>query len=156
MNYQDHLTLEEAYNKVVAKELLSEDIQEEGLWDRVKGTASGVAKAVSNVSDIGHETTNIRGKGGFLDKVGQKFTSGRSSTVIKSHITKLNADIDDFINDIKKVGNITPNSEANYSQTAEFLKGIIRKIAGTGKVSVSSLKSSLGQAGFLKQESSEV
>lgn len=153
MKYQDHLNLEEAYNNVVAKELLNEDVQEEGLWDRVKGAASGVAKVASNVSDIGHETTKIRGKGGFLNKVGQNFKGGRSSSVIKSHIVKLNAEIDDFINDVKKVGNVTPDSEANYAQTADFLKGIIRKIAktaGSGKVSVSSLKSSLGQAGFLK------
>ena len=162
MNYQDHVTLEEAYNKVVEKELLTEDVQEEGLWDRVKGTASGVGKAVSNVADIGNETSKFGGKGGFIDKVGQQFKGGRSSSVRKSHLTNLNAEIDDFINDVKKVGNVTADSEANYAQTAEFLKGIIRKIAktaGTGKVSVSSLKSSLGQAGFLapeKEESSEV
>ena len=140
----------------------TEGVQEEGLWDRVKGTASGVGKAVSNVADIGNETSKFGGKGGFIDKVGQQFKGGRSSSVIKSHLTKLNAEIDDFINDVKKVGNVTADSEANYAQTAEFLKGIIRKIAktaGTGKVSVSSLKSSLGQAGFLapeKEESSEV
>lgn len=157
MKYQDHENLEEAYGKVVAKELLKEDVQEEVLWDRVKGTASGVVKAASNLSDIGHETTKVRGKGGFADKVGQSFKGGRASSIIKSHISKLNTEIDDFINDVKKVGNVTPDSEANYAQTAEFLKGIIRKIAktaGTGKVSVSSLKSSLGQAGFLKPEDS--
>ena len=155
MKYKDHENLEEAYGKVVSKELLTEDVQEEGLWDRVKGTASGVSKVASNISDIGHETSKFSGKGGFIDKVGTSFKGGRSSSIIKSHISKLNSEIDDFINDVKKVGNITPDSEANYAQTAEFLKGIIHKIAktaGTGKVSVSSLKSSLGQAGFLAPE----
>jgi hypothetical protein len=162
MKYQDHVTLEEAYSKVVEKELLTEDVQEEGLWDRVKGTASGIAKAAGRIPDAGNDTTKFRGKGGFFDEVGKGFKGGRASSVIKSHIVKLNAEIDDFINDVKKVGNVTPDSEANYEQTATFLKGIIRKIAktaGTGKVSVSSLKSTLGQAGFLapeKEESSEV
>jgi len=158
MNYQDHITLEEAYSKVVAKELLNEDVQEEGLWDRVKGTASGVSKAASNFSDISQGTTNFKGKGGFFDKMGQSFKGGRSSSVIKSHISKLDSEIDDFIKDVKSVGNVTADSEANYAQTAEFLKKIIRKIAktaGTGKISVSSLKSSLGQAGFLAPEKEE-
>lgn len=157
MNYIDHVNLEEAYKKVIEKELLNEDIQEEGLWDRVKGAASGVSKAIGSASYHAQNTSSLGGKKGFLAKSGEEFKGGRASSVIKSHISKLNSEIDDFINDIKKIGNPTPESEANYAQTAEFLKGIIRKIAktaGSGKVSISSLKSSLGQAGFLKPEDS--
>ena len=155
MNYQDHLTLEEAYSKVVTKELLTEDVQEEGLFDRVKGAVAGVGKVAKNFSDTAQSNTKFTGKGGYFDEVGKQFKGGRASSVIQSHISKLNAEIDDFIDDVKKVGNLTDASESNYAQTAEFLKGIIRKIAktaGTGKVSVSSLTSSLGQAGFLAPE----
>ena len=103
MNYQDHLTLEEAYSKVVTKELLTEDVQEEGLWDRVKGAAAGVGKVARNFSDTAQSNTKFTGKGGYFDEVGKQFKGGRASSVIQSHISKLNAEIDDFIDDVKKV-----------------------------------------------------
>lgn len=159
MKYKDHSILEEAYSKVFEK-TLEENTIEENILDRIKGTVSGVAKAAGRIPDASRETTKFTGKGGFFDDVKKGYQSGKSNSIVKSHIEKLEKGLDDFFNDIKTSGNLTPESEANYDQTSRFIKGIIRKIAksaGTGKVSVSSLKSSLGQAGFLKpEESNEV
>jgi len=158
MKYADHKMLEEAYENIRTKEENSENKPvEEGILDRAKGTFSGVKKAVSR----GYESlTNPDTKDfkSLKKDISSGFKSGKSSTVISSHVQKLNSQIDDFINDLKKVGNVTDNSVANYEQASTFLKGIIKKLASTsgkGSVSVGDLKSTLGKAGFLHPSETE-
>lgn len=161
MKYKDHDLLEEAYNNITAKEeQLDSEAIEEGLWDRAKGLGRGIARGAAEAGRLAGQAV----KGEWEDdkdpwsKVKTQFKGGQSSGVVQSHVQKLNANIDDFINDLKKVGKPTPQSIANFDQTATFLKGIIKKIAttsGRGTVSVSSLKSSLGKAGFLAPENQQ-
>lgn len=148
MKYNDHLLMEEAYNKI------SETNLEEGIFDRIKGTASGIKKAFDISKDALSDNQHFIGKGGAWEDIKKGYKGGKSSTVVKSHIQKLYADIDDFIEDLKKVGNVTENSIANYDQASQFLKGIIKNLAttsGRGQVSVTGLKTALGKAGFLKK-----
>ena len=168
MKYQDHQLLEDAYDAIVEKEALLE----EGIFDRLKGTAAGIGKAAGRTLEAGRDMVdsarsreNFTGKNSFfgdLKKSGKDiksgFVGGKSSSVIRSHVNKLSHCIDDFVNDLKKVGGVTVNSIANYDQVARFLKGIIKKAAktgGSGKVSVPSLKTNLGQAGFLHPSENE-
>lgn len=153
MKYKDHDLMEEAYNQISesSKEVGVSDVLEEGLWDRIKGTGSGIVKGAKRGYEkfVDPETTSFGDVGKEITK---GFKGGRSSNVVKSHVEKLDSQIDDFINDLKKIGNVTENSIANYDQASQFLKGIIKKLAktsGTGQVSVTSLKGALGQAGFL-------
>jgi hypothetical protein len=148
MKYEDHILMENFYNQI--SENSKENI-EEGLWDRLKGAGSGVVKGTKRgfESFIDPETTKFSDVGKAI-KTG--FKGGRSSSVIASHVEKLETEIDDFIEDLKKVGDVTEDSIANFDQASQFLKGIIRKLAktsGRGSVSVTSLKGALGQAGFL-------
>jgi hypothetical protein len=148
MKYEDHLLMESAYNQISQNN--SENI-EEGLWDRLKGTGKGVLKGAERgfQSFTDPETSKFSDVGKAI-KTG--FSGGRSSSVISSHVQKLDSQIDDFIEDLKKVGNVTDESIANFDQASQFLKGIIKKLAktsGRGSVSVTSLKGALGQAGFL-------
>jgi len=153
MKYNDHDLMEEAYSQIFekTKESESNEIIEEGLWDQIKGTGAGIVKGAKRGYEkfVDPETTNF-GDVGKEIKTG--FKGGRSSSVVRSHVEKLNSQIDDFIEDLKKVGGVTENSISNYDQASQFLKGIIKKIAktsGSGQVSVTSLKGALGQAGFL-------
>ena len=153
MKYNDHDLMEEAYSQIFekTKESESNEIIEEGLWDQIKGTGAGIVKGAKRGYEkfVDPETTSF-GDVGKEIKTG--FKGGRSSSVVRSHVEKLNSQIDDFIEDLKKVGGVTENSISNYDQASQFLKGIIKKIAktsGSGQVSVTSLKGALGQAGFL-------
>lgn len=153
MKYKDHQMLEEAYSKIEEKQNL-----EEGILDRLKGTVSGVKKAASWAPETLNKKEKFFGKGGVVDELKRGYTGGKTSSVIRSHVEKLNNQIDDFFNDLKKVGNPTENSLANFDQTATFLKGIIKKIASTsgkGQASVSGLKHTLGKAGFLHPSEKE-
>lgn len=138
--------MEEAYSKVFEKNTI-----EEGILDRAKGTFSGIGKAASKISDIAKsDSLSDAGKG-----LKTAFESGRSSSMVKTHVNKINNAIDDFINDLKKVGKPTENSIVNYNQVADFLKGIIKhtaKVSGRGQVSVTDLKSALDRAGFLAED----
>jgi hypothetical protein len=153
MKYNDHDLMEEAYSQIFekTKDLQSNEIVEEGLWDQIKGTGAGIVKGAKRGYDsfVDPETTSF---GDVGKEISKGFKGGRSSNVVRSHVEKLNAGIDDFINDLKKVGGVTDTSVSNYDQASQFLKGIIKKLAktsGTGQVSVTSLKGALGQAGFL-------
>jgi hypothetical protein len=150
MKYKDDELLEDAYNNIFENKTKKE-LVEEGLWDRVKGAASGVKKAadwgVQNVTDPDSDSFKKLGS-----EITKGFKSGRASSIVNSHVSKLNNQIDDFISDLKKIGSVTEDSIANYDQTAVFLKGIIKKIAttsGKGNVTLSDLKGSLKKAGFL-------
>jgi hypothetical protein len=148
MKYQDHKLMEEAYSQISSKE--KESINE-GFLDRLKGTGKGILKSAQKGFETftDPETTKWSDVGQSL-KTG--FKGGRSSSVISSHVQKLNTSIDDFIEDLKKVGEVTETSVANFDQASQFLKGIIGKLArtsGRGTVSVSGLKDTLGRAGFL-------
>jgi hypothetical protein len=120
MKYKDHQLLENAYDSVfenvTKKELLEEqkDITEEGLWDRVKGTASGLKKGVNWGYDKALDKIKGETESPWSD-VGKDFTKGfkggRTSTVIRSHVEKLNSQIDDFIEDLKKIGGTTETTE---------------------------------------------
>ncbi len=143
--------MEEAYSQIFENTKETPEIVEEGLWDQIKGTGAGIVKGAKRGYDsfVDPETKSF---GDVGKEISTGFKGGRSSSVVKSHVEKLYAQIDDFINDLKKVGNVTENSLANYDQASQFLKGVIRKLAktsGTGQVSVTSLKGALGQAGFL-------
>ena len=143
--------MEEAYSQIFENTKETPEIVEEGLWDQIKGTGAGIVKGAKRGYDsfVDPETKSF---GDVGKEISTGFKGGRSSSVVKSHVEKLDAQIDDFINDLKKVGNVTENSLANYDQASQFLKGVIRKLAktsGTGQVSVTSLKGALGQAGFL-------
>jgi hypothetical protein len=151
MKYNDHSLMEEAYSQIFENTKETPEIVEEGLWDQIKGTGAGIVKGAKRGYDsfVDPETKSF---GDVGKEISTGFKGGRSSSVVKSHVEKLYAQIDDFINDLKKVGNVTENSLANYDQASQFLKGVIRKLAktsGTGQVSVTSLKGALGQAGFL-------
>jgi len=151
MKYNDHSLMEEAYSQIFENTKETPEIVEEGLWDQIKGTGAGIVKGAKRGYDsfVDPETKSF---GDVGKEISTGFKGGRSSSVVKSHVEKLDAQIDDFINDLKKVGNVTENSLANYDQASQFLKGVIRKLAktsGTGQVSVTSLKGALGQAGFL-------
>lgn len=145
--------MEEAYSKIVEKEVKTEntEVVEEGLLDRIKGGVAGGVKAAQRGYEkfVDPETKSF---GDIGKEISTGFKGGRSSSVVKSHVQKLDAQIDDFINDLKKIGDVTETSIANYDQASQFLKGIIKKLAktsGRGQVSVTSLKGALGQAGFL-------
>lgn len=165
MKNQDDTTLENAYEQIYENhsqkqfedEKNEQQLLEEGLWDRVKGVASGIQKAAGRGFDSfkDEDTKDFKTVG---KEITTGFRGGQTSSVIKSHVSKLNAQIDDFINDLVKVGNVTENSVSNYQQSAEFLKGIIKKLAktsGRGSASVGSLKTTLGQAGFLHPSEQE-
>lgn len=143
--------MEEAYSQIFENTKETPEIVEEGLWDRIKGTGAGIVKGAKRGYDsfVDPETKSF---GDVGKEISTGFKGGRSSTVVKSHVEKLFSQVDDFIEDLKKIGNVTETSIANYDQASQFLKGIIKKLAktsGTGQVSVTSLKGALGQAGFL-------
>lgn len=153
MKYNDHSLMEEAYSQIFekTKETETHEIVEEGMWDQIKGAGAGALKGVKRGYEkfVDPETTSF---GDVGKEISKGFKGGRSSSVVKAHVQKLDAEIDDFINDLKKVGNVTEDSISNYDQASQFLKGVIRKLAktsGSGQVSVTSLKGALGQAGFL-------
>jgi hypothetical protein len=151
MKYNDHSLMEEAYSQIFENTKETPEIVEEGLWDRIKGTGAGIVKGAKRGYDsfVDPETKSF---GDVGKEISTGFKGGRSSTVVKSHVEKLFSQVDDFIEDLKKIGNVTETSIANYDQASQFLKGIIKKLAktsGTGQVSVTSLKGALGQAGFL-------
>lgn len=156
MKYKADELLEEAYAKVLENKQL-----EEGIVDRVKGALAGVKRAGSdaweNKGEIGNAIkSGVKGNFSDIKDVAKntktQFKRGQTQEVLKSHVAKMNHAIDDFIEDMKKIGKLTPDSIANYQQTSAFLKGIIKNIAkasGRGTYSVTDLKSSLGRAGFL-------
>jgi len=151
MKYKDHDLMEEAYSQIFETSKETPEVVEEGMWDRIKGTGSGILKGAQRGYEkfVDPETTSF---GDVGKEISKGFKGGRSSTVVKSHVEKLFSQIDDFIEDLKKVGNVTQNSIENYDQASQFLKGVVKKLAktsGTGQVSVTSLKGALGQAGFL-------
>jgi hypothetical protein len=153
MKYNDDSLMEEAYSQIFEKTKENEntEVLEEGIWDRIKGTGAGIVKGAKRGYDsfVDPETKSF---GDVGKEISTGFKGGRSSSVVNSHVEKLYSQIDDFINDLKQVGNVTDNSVSNYDQASQFLKGIIKKLAktsGKGQVSVTSLKGALGQAGFL-------
>ena len=153
MKYNDDSLMAEAYSQIFEKTKENEntEVLEESVWDRIKGTGSGIVQGAKKGynSFVDPETKSFSDVG---KEISTGFKYGRSSAVINSHVGKLYSQIDDFINDLKQVGKVTNNSVSNYDQASQFLKGIIKKLAtpsGRGQVSVTSLKRALGQAGFL-------
>jgi hypothetical protein len=98
MKKNDDLLLEQAY----------EQIYNEGIWDSVKGTLSGLKQGAGiagqnlknkAITSLGGQATNVPTK-----SFGQAFAQGQQGSLLKSFTAKANKRIQDFMNDIKSMG----------------------------------------------------
>lgn len=150
MNYKDDQLLEEAYGQTKPIE--------EGILDRLKATGSGIKHGFNRAVEAGGKKPSRFGFGQDVKNITKNavtgFKSGRSRGLIRSHVQKLNANVDDFISDMKQIAGASDESEQNFEQISLFLKGIIAKIgnkvSGDGRVTVSDLRGTLSKAGFVE------
>ena len=99
----DDILLTEAYSK----------IYNEGIWDRLKGQASGVGSGLKQgFQNVAAKTANALGANvqSSGETMGASYANAQQTSLLNSFIKKAQKEIADFNNDISKMG-VNPNDQ---------------------------------------------
>ena len=94
MHKNDSKLISEAYDQIYS----------EGIWDRLKGIGSGIKMGVgTGLKNLGGK---IVGDPQFQNTqtMGQAYAKAQQSSLFKSFVTKAEKELNDFLNDLKKMG----------------------------------------------------
>lgn len=92
MNKKDQILLEQAY----------EQMYNEGIWDRLKGTGAGLKSAIgTGIKNAGAKLTGQTPTG---PSMGQAYAQSQQKSIFNSFLNKAQTEIKNFEADIQKLG----------------------------------------------------
>lgn len=109
MNNKDLQDLIESYNEVVEENLLRR------LKSYGKGALAGGSRALN----------------GAIGKPGD-YNYTKNKAIVEYAVKDIQAALDDFLNDLQKMGVISTNSEANFRYVSKFIMSIVKNMAYAG------------------------
>ena len=122
MNKKDQLLLEQAY----------EEIYNEGIWDRLKGTGAGIKSALgAGIKNVGSKLSGEKPTGPTM---GQAYAKSQQKSIFNSFLSKSQTEIKNFEADIQKLGGADlaalKKSHPEIEQKINAIKGLMKYLAG--------------------------